>query len=183
MKKRIIITMIAALMTMTPMLANAQSHNAQGQCSNGCAKTLALTDDQAKKMDQIRADGQRKTFQIDLQIKEKKAHLKTLRYADKPDMGAINSTIEEIGRLKTERDKIKEANFQEMRSMLNAEQRAKFDMMSAHGNKKAPKHNGSHHQGQHGKHQQGDHQGQHNDNGQHPNHGQRPPQNNNNNKK
>ena len=86
---------------------------------------------------------------IDNQIREKKAHLNTLRTADKPDMNQINSTVEEIGKLKIEKAKIHEASHQEIRKVLTDEQRLQFDKKGGHYGKKhhgkQPQHHPQHH--------------------------------------
>ncbi|MCR5454617.1 MAG: Spy/CpxP family protein refolding chaperone [Bacteroidales bacterium] len=118
-------------LTMLMLFAASATFAQQPQCDGerGRQCPLGLTDDQAKKMEQLRDQAQKKVFQLELQIKEKKAHLDVLRYADNADMKAINATIDEIARLKAEKMKAREANIQDMRKMLTDEQRIKFDAM------------------------------------------------------
>lgn len=112
---------------------NAQHHgNQHGQHGNHQASQqhkdyLNLTDDQKAKFKSIKESYEQKTQSIKLQLKEKEAHLDVLRVADKADMKAINKTVEEIGNLKIEKEKLKEAKHQELRQVLDAEQRAKYD--------------------------------------------------------
>ncbi len=153
--KKYILTFAMTMLMMLGTITTFAQHGA-GQGNNAPAQhhtPFGLTEDQSKKMQQLNDDAQKRTFQIDLQIKEKKAHLDILRYADKADINAINATIDEIARLKADKAKIREANIQEIRKMLTDDQRAKFDQMSRHkkhNGKRGPKHGDApQHAGQH----------------------------------
>lgn len=87
-----------------------------------------LTDDQKEKMNKLRTAKKKDMLQYRNQIAEKKARLKTLETADVADMNAINKTIEELGVIKTDMMKRKAAHKQEIRKLLNEEQRLEFDL-------------------------------------------------------
>ena len=67
------------------------------------------------------------------ELTEKKAHLKTLESAEKPDKDAINKTIDEIYLLKAEVTKKQSAFRQDVRKLLNDEQKIIFDMHQSKG--------------------------------------------------
>lgn len=182
--KRIFLSFaVAAAMMFGASGVMAQNQQPKDCNGKGHCQEMKLSDDQMKKIKEIRDNESAKTLQLDLQIKEKKAHLNTLRVADKADMGAINATVEEIGKLKIEREKIHEASIQEIRKNLTPQQRLAMDRWGykkfgkhgqQHGNGHGHQHNGNHkqgghdnshgqqhgnHDGHHGNHQQGGHHG------------------------
>ena len=76
------------------------------------------------------------------QLGEKKARLRTLSTADKVNMTEVNKIIDDIGAMQTQLMKLKEQHRQEIRKLLNDEQRVMFD---AH----QPLHDGPRHEGMH----------------------------------
>lgn len=86
-----------------------------------------LTDEQQKKIDALTIPHRKEMQVLRAQMKEKQAHLETLRIADNADMTAINKTIDEISVLKTTMMKKREAHKQEIRKILTDEQRLIFD--------------------------------------------------------
>lgn len=91
-----------------------------------------LTDDQKK---QIKAKGvtlHKELNYLEAQIKEKKAHIRTLELAPDPDLTALNKTIDEMMVLKGDIIKKKTAHHQEIRKMLNDEQKMIFDQHMGH---------------------------------------------------
>ncbi len=98
-----------------------------------------LTDDQKQKVEKLNLTQQKEMLQLRNQIAEKKAHLKTLEIADNGDMNAINKTIEEMGSIKIDMMKKKASHKQEIRKILNDEQRLQFDLRHNNENKKGKK--------------------------------------------
>lgn len=142
---------VAAILSLgTSFTASAQHHDS-GKIDHTPWTFLGLSDDQNTKMEAIHQDNKKLSLPINLQIEEKEAHLKTLRFADKTDINAINATVEEIGKLKIEREKIREAEFQDIRKVLTEEQRVKFDeMMSKFNPNGMGHHHGYNGKGHHG---------------------------------
>ncbi|MBI5219308.1 MAG: Spy/CpxP family protein refolding chaperone [Bacteroidia bacterium] len=101
-----------------------------------------LTDEQKEKIKKMRVANRKEMMQYKNQLAEKKAHLKTLETTDNPDMTSINKTIDEMGAVKTEMLKKQAAHKQEIRKLLNDEQRLQFDMnhkmMKKNKKKKGP---------------------------------------------
>lgn len=93
-----------------------------------------LSGDQEQKIEKIKFPHKKEMMLMKNLLAEKKAHLKTLETTDNADMNAINKTIEEIGAIKTDMMKKKAAHEQEIRKILNEEQRLQYDLR--HMNKK-----------------------------------------------
>ncbi|MCK5856103.1 MAG: Spy/CpxP family protein refolding chaperone [Bacteroidales bacterium] len=86
-----------------------------------------LTVEQAEKIKSLRLEMMKKINPLKAQIKEKRAHLNTLSIVEKPDMKAINKTIDEIGALRIEMMKIHAQMRQDVRAVLTEDQRVIFD--------------------------------------------------------
>lgn len=128
MKKNVIYLaiMMIFVFAQTGLAQEAEKH---GDCKgHGKMAGLNLTEEQQKKVDELKTAHLKETLQLKNQIKEKEAALNTLETAEKPDMGKINKTIEEIGAIKIEMQKKNAAHRQEVRKLLTEEQRLKFDM-------------------------------------------------------
>ncbi len=91
------------------------------------AKALNLTDQQKEAFKKIRLAMHEEILPIRNEIGEAEAHQRTLVTAEKPDLSAIDKNIEKIGALKVEAAKIIMKHHLEMRALLTAEQRMKFD--------------------------------------------------------
>lgn len=132
MKKSILLCCLCAALNVAALTANAQDN--EPECNFGPENKClpGLTDDQNKKIKEIKDGEMEKSFKIDLQIDEKEATLNTLRAQENVDMNAINSTVDEIGKLRTEQRKIHESGIQDIRKILTKEQRMRFDMQNNH---------------------------------------------------
>jgi len=98
-----------------------------------------LSEDQKSQIKNLRMQMTKETTPIKAQIREKKAHLNTLSIAEKPDMKAINKTIDEIGALQVKIMKAHAKMRQDIRALLTDEQKVVFDSkagnMKGHGAK------------------------------------------------
>jgi hypothetical protein len=63
----------------------------------------------------------------------KQSQLQLLSTTDKPDMGAINKAIDEIGTLQTQMMKEREDHRQQIRAQLTDAQRVQFDLNTNKG--------------------------------------------------
>ncbi len=107
-----------------------------------------LTDDQKKKIKDLKTPHAKEVLPLKNQLAEKKAHLRTLQTADKADMNAINSTIDDMTQLQAQITKKNSAHTQAIRKILTDDQRIAFDMRETSG-KKFSQHRRM--QGSHGK--------------------------------
>ncbi len=92
-----------------------------------CNNIPNLTVDQQNKINELRTAHWKKVQSNHNLLAEKRARLQTLRTADNVDMNAINNTIDEISVIQTGMHKNKEQHFQNVRSILTADQRVYFD--------------------------------------------------------
>jgi len=149
LSRSLLIIMMIAAMSMSATVW-AQGHGAgRGHGKPGAKKGNPemhmkmmlpdLSDEQVAKIKTLRIEMMKQITPLKAQMKEKMAHLNTLSIAEKPDMKAINSTIDEIGDLRVQMMKIHAKFRQDVRALLTAEQRVMFDSkagsMMGHGKK------------------------------------------------
>lgn len=104
---------------------NAQSSKEK---SHGIA---GLSEDQKAQMHKLRVSHLKDIQGLRNQVRENRAHYKTLMTADIADMNAINKNIEEFGSLRNQLEKKQAAHIQDIRKLLNDEQRLMFDQKMA----------------------------------------------------
>ena len=133
MKKSQIIAVLAIFILAGMINLNAQQ--GQGPHNNGFkhqrigqfAGIPNLTEDQQKKIADLRVTHQKEMLALRNQMGELKAKQNTLSTADKPDMKAINANIDEITKLQNQILKNAAEHKQQVRSLLTDEQRLWFD--------------------------------------------------------
>ncbi|MBN2682193.1 MAG: Spy/CpxP family protein refolding chaperone [Bacteroidales bacterium] len=156
MKKNLVYLTMVMLMVFT-QTSFAQEAQKDADCKgHGKLAGLDLTDDQQKQVDALKTTHLKENLQIKNQIKEKEAQLNTLESADKADMTKINKTIDEISALKAELHKKNAAHKQEIRKILNDEQRVKFDAHQGRMEGQMHQKQGMGHKGEMGKHKMHD---------------------------
>jgi Spy/CpxP family protein refolding chaperone len=94
-----------------------------------------LTEDQKKKINELKTPLHKEILPLKNQLVEKKAHLKTLQTAEKADLKSINTTIDEMSQLQSQIMKKRAAHTQAVRALLTDEQRIAFDMRASSGRK------------------------------------------------
>ena len=100
----------------------------QGYGRNYCLNAIPdLTDEQKTKIEDLRTAHMKEMQNFRNQMREKRAHLITLQTADKVDMKAVNSTIDEMTALKNQQMKSNAAHRQEVRNLLTDSQKVYFD--------------------------------------------------------
>jgi len=101
---------------------------AQPQRGGVCCKNIPnLTEDQKAKIEKLHGQQMKDMQSLQNQLRENKARYITLMTAEQPDMKAINTNIEDRGRIKTEMMKKQAAHQQAIRQLLTDEQRMFFD--------------------------------------------------------
>lgn len=93
---------------------------------------LQLNDEQKAQIKAIRLDCGKKATPVKAQLGIKRAELKALELAEKADMKAINTKIDEIAKLQADLEKISIDGKMKTRVLLNDEQKLKFDMIDHH---------------------------------------------------
>jgi Spy/CpxP family protein refolding chaperone len=86
-----------------------------------------LSADQKTQIQSLKTAAMKESLALRTELKEKRAHLNTLAIADKVDQKAIDNEIEAIGKLQTKLMKIHAKLRQDIRAILNDEQRVYFD--------------------------------------------------------
>jgi len=86
-----------------------------------------LKADQQKEIKKLRIGFQKEALQLKNQLAEKKARLQTLRTAEKTDLAAIDKTIDEMTAIKAQLMKKKLRHQQDVKALLNDEQKLFFD--------------------------------------------------------
>ena len=97
-----------------------------------------LTNEQSESIKKLQVSFGKSVLPIENTITEKEAKLKTLSSVENPDINAIYKLIEEIGNLKIQVEKLRASNNQEIRKLLNDEQRLAFDHRLQCNNSHAP---------------------------------------------
>ncbi|MFA6403896.1 MAG: Spy/CpxP family protein refolding chaperone [Salinivirgaceae bacterium] len=111
-----------------PRKGQNQGENFKERKADRMAEMLSLTEEQTKQIEKLQLENQKKMLPLRNDLNEKQARMKTLETAETPDLKAINSLIDEMAVIKTKMAKDRAANHQEVRKLLNEEQRIKFDM-------------------------------------------------------
>ncbi len=142
MKRSILMTTLLLLFILSGNTnVNAQgktenNRNMAGQIENNdnssqdpgmYCKIPGLTDSQRETINKMHLEHQKKVRQMHAAIGEKRAHLNTLRLADKYNKTEVNATIDEIASLRADLMKANESHRQSVRAELNDEQKAWFD--------------------------------------------------------
>ena len=86
-----------------------------------------ITEEQKSKIKTIRIERKEKSKALVEQIKGKNKELSVLMKADRADLNAINRKIDEIGQLNTQLKKHEASKTQEIRTLLDTEQRKYYD--------------------------------------------------------
>ena len=139
-KFNVLIVMVAAILMSFSYQVNAQKNgkgqgqgwNQQNNQTRNC-NIPNLTEDQQKKIEKMRTSNMKEMMQFRNAMAESRAHLNTLRTADKVDMSAINKTIDKMGANKIEMMKKREAHRQSVRQVLTDDQRVHFDSRNGRG--------------------------------------------------
>ncbi|QKG79844.1 Spy/CpxP family protein refolding chaperone [Tenuifilum thalassicum] len=136
------ILMVVLLLATTTAMAQGprnRGNNSGVQQGKSGYCMLNLTPEQEQKINDLRVNHLKEVTPIKNELREKQAHLRTLESADKPDMAAINKTIDEIGALKTKLMKARVAHRNEVSQLLTDEQRVIFNSRGNRGFKNGMK--------------------------------------------
>lgn len=154
-KKTAVLALMLASLTAIPLSINAQGkgkgnpnncpHAVQGpeRPAEGQCRMIGLIPDlspeQQVKVEELRLKHLETTVELKAKLREKEAHLETLAVAQKPDMNAINATIDEIAGIKSGLRKNQMAFRMDVRALLTPEQRVVFDQRASMMKGKGPR--------------------------------------------
>lgn len=123
---------------------NAKSHEKHGQKGDKIEIMIEALDLNASQADQIKMLQNQKVTKIKPiknELREKEARLITVSTVSEPNEKEVAKIVNEISSLKGEISLIKSMNQLEVRSLLNDEQKIKYDQMVAKkGKRKSSKH-------------------------------------------
>jgi len=120
--------LLGIILAIALIISSGISVNAQNSGKGMLNNIPNLTEEQTAKIEALKTPHMKEMLPLKNQMAEKKAQLTTLTTAEKADMDAINKKIDEIGTLKTQMLKKREAHKQDIRKILSEEQRLMFDM-------------------------------------------------------
>jgi len=167
MKSKILIVAVIMLFGTSMSFSQNKTYNHKGDCQHAEKQGIMdrkhhepnipnLTEKQETQMKDLHLEFKKNIMPIKNIIGEKEAKLHSLKSAEKADIAAINKQIEEIGNLKIQIEKEQAKLEQDIRKLLNDEQRLFFDMhkgkkrhhnndrMNRHDKKKSKKHKCNH---------------------------------------
>ncbi len=127
MMKKVYITLFLLAFAFSANAQNMQVRERGFMGANPAKLEPQLKPEQQEAIKALRLELRKEMIQLENQLAEKRAQLKTLEQVDKPDMKAINSKIDEISALQNKRMKASAANRAKVRSLLTDEQRVMFD--------------------------------------------------------
>lgn len=99
------------------------------KCKRFLDRIPDLTDKQAEQIKDLKTAHMKEVLPLRNLIHEKQAHLQSISTGENVDMKEVNTTIEEIGKLKVTMAKKRAAHRQKIRNILDEDQRVVFDSM------------------------------------------------------
>ena len=104
-----------------------QANERQQPAAAFCRSLPGITIEQLDQIEVIRLNTMKKNQELQNQLGEKRAQLRSLSTADRADGSAIDRTIDEMASIRAEMAKNRMASHQEIRKLLTEEQRIIFD--------------------------------------------------------
>ncbi len=117
----------------------AQYTGAQNKKKQRISDIPDLTEQQRKQIKKIKTETKKFILPVRNEIGEKEARLQTITTVKKVDMKKINKVLEEISALKLKIVMKKEESRQEIRALLNDDQRVDFDMQGHEPDRAKPR--------------------------------------------
>jgi len=135
--KGLLVLLVSTLMLSTTSFAQRgpRGMNMRNDSTGFFCKLPNLTADQQTKMESLRTKHLKEVSPLRNELAEKRAHLKTLESVDKPDMTAINKTIDEISALQSKMMKLRASHRIEVSSILTDDQKVYFNAHQGMGMK------------------------------------------------
>jgi len=143
--------LIASFMLITSNYASAQTAKAGGKCEQTCVKANQnysgqcannipdLTPEQEKKIEDLKLKLRKELLPLDLKLDEAKAHLRLLEAADAVESMEVDAVIDQITTLQNQKMKLKARHKQDVRKLLNENQRIYYDTKYCSANKRINK--------------------------------------------
>jgi Spy/CpxP family protein refolding chaperone len=141
MKRKLIMAIVIGTMMVAPFYGWSQSQQRELKRPEHfqvamLEKMPGMTTELKTKMDALKVTHMKQIQALKNKMHELKAHQRTLETADKPDMKAVYANIDEMTKLQNQMMKAQADHRNEIRSMLNDEQKLWFDNHSRGGERK-----------------------------------------------
>lgn len=126
------LVLVAALLLSINLGVMAQQGNGRGygpgwQNGNFCENIPDLTEDQESQIQTLRTAHWKDMQNFRNELGEKRAKMQTLQTADNVNMDEINNLIEEMGTIRTNKQKSAVAHRMDVRNLLTDDQKVYFD--------------------------------------------------------
>ncbi len=156
MKRLLIISAILGSLLFTgAIFAQKGPGDMSGKHFKRMAKMLDLNDEQISKMTDMHLQMQKDMIPLRSKMQTLKGELKLVQTADKFELGKAEKIVKEMQALRTQMEMNRIKHQQEMRSLLNDDQRKKFDAHLLSGGPKGPRGPKGRFDGPHEKHGHG----------------------------
>jgi Spy/CpxP family protein refolding chaperone len=123
----VLITMSQTLKAQREFRQNRGMYNSRPQYPSFSQNIPDLTEDQEMKIRELKTAHMKNMIKYKSELEEKNARLRSLQTADDVDMDKIYKVIDDIGAIETKIAKERADLHQEIRTILNDEQRIFFD--------------------------------------------------------
>lgn len=129
-------------------IVQSQTSKFMGKCEQTCTKTNQnvsgkgyynipdLTNEQEKKIEDLKLKLRKEMLPLSLKLDEANARLKTLETADAVQSVEVDAVIDQISSLQNQKMKLKARHKQDIRNLLNENQRVYYDTKCCSANKK-----------------------------------------------
>ncbi len=123
-----VMSLITVLFLLIGNTAMAQGHANRAKGKQAIAMEIPnLSADQKAKIQSLRTAAMKESLVLRSTLQEKRAHLNTLSIAENADQKAIDREIDDISKLQSKLMKINAKLRQDIRAILNDEQKVYFD--------------------------------------------------------
>lgn len=126
--KKVYITLIMLVIAVAGVAQQRQIQGRGYMGANPKALEPVLTAEQSEAIVSLRNELKKDLLQINNQLAEKRAQLKTLQQTEKPNLKAIDSKIDEITDLQNKKMKLVARTEAKIRENLTEEQRLQYDL-------------------------------------------------------
>jgi len=135
--KSLVVVAITGLLTTTAINVKSQPGQGMMNMENRQQKSMCkipnLTEDQQKKISDLKVKHLKEVTPLRNELNEKQAHLQTLVSAEKQEVDAINKTIDEIASVKAKLMKKRVAHRAEVSQLLTDDQKVYFNSRAGKG--------------------------------------------------
>ena len=128
LRSKFLIALLAIFLTGSVQTFAQKKSDCDGHKKGGIENKIPdLTDKQKEDINKIELDYKKAVLPVTNELREKRAKLKTLQSAETPDTKAIEGLIDDMGKLRTDLQKLRSKKHQDIRNLLTEDQKIVFD--------------------------------------------------------